>query len=446
MKKEPFKLTYIQMIAAGFLGIIIVGSLFLTLPIASRTGTWTPYIDALFTATSATCVTGLVVYDTFTYWTLFGQIIILILIQIGGIGFMTIITLFSILLKRQIPLHERKLIMQSTGTIKVGGVVSLIKKVALATVIIEGTGAILLSFSFIPDMGLAVGIYASIFHSISAFCNAGFDLMGYFEQFSSLTRYVSDPIVNFTIVTLIFIGGLGFFVLSDLSTHKLHFHQYQLHTKMVLAMTGILVVGGTILFFIFEYNDTQVNMDFGQRFMASLFQAITPRTAGFNTTDINSLSESGSLLTIILMFIGGSPGSTAGGIKTTTLLVLVLSIRANCIHSCGITVFKKKLEDSIVRQAAAIATLYMIAVLSATMIICAITPLDFLTVLFETVSAAATVGLSAGATLVMGTISKIIIIILMFGGRVGGLTLALVLAEKRIFVPVERPVEKIMVG
>ena len=180
--------------------------------------------------------------------------------------------------------------------------------------------------------------------------------------------------------------------------------------------------------------------------MASLFQAITPRTAGFNTTDINSLSESGGLLTIILMFIGGSPGSTAGGIKTTTLLVLVLSIRANCIHSSGITVFKRKLEDSMVRQAAAIATIYMIAVLSATMIICAITPLDFMTVLFETVSAAATVGLSAGATLVMGTVSKIIIVILMFGGRVGGLTLALVLAEKRVFVPVERPVEKIMIG
>ena len=446
MKKRLPKLTYTQLIAAGFLGIIAVGSLLLCLPVSSKAGLWTPYINSLFTATSATCVTGLIIYDTFSHWSAFGQLVILLMIQIGGIGFMTIITLFSLILRRQISLHERKLIMQSAGSLQVGGVVSLIKKVALATFIIEGMGAILLSFRFVPEMGAAQGIYAAIFHSVSAFCNAGFDLMGYYEPFSSVTRYVTDPLVNYTLIALILLGGLGFFVWRDVATNKWHFSKYQLHTKLVLVMTAILTVGGTVLFLIFEYSATQADMSIGQRFMVSLFQAVTPRTAGFNTTDINAFSESGSMLTMMLMFIGGNPGSTAGGIKTTTLLVLVLSIVATCRHSTGITIFKRRLEDGIARQAAAIATIYMIAIMAASMLMGALEPLDMKTILFETISAAGTVGATAGATQVMGTASKIIIMILMFGGRVGGLTLALVLAEKRVHVPLERPTEKIMLG
>jgi trk system potassium uptake protein len=446
MKKRLPKLTYTQLIAAGFLGIIAVGSLLLCLPVSSKAGLWTPYINSLFTATSATCVTGLIIYDTFSHWSAFGQLVILLMIQIGGIGFMTIITLFSLILRRQISLHERKLIMQSAGSLQVGGVVSLIKKVALATFIIEGMGAILLSFRFVPEMGAAQGIYAAIFHSVSAFCNAGFDLMGYYEPFSSVTRYVTDPLVNYTLIALILLGGLGFFVWRDVATNKWHFSKYQLHTKLVLVMTAILTVGGTVLFLIFEYSATQADMSMGQRFMVSLFQAVTPRTAGFNTTDINAFSESGSMLTMMLMFIGGNPGSTAGGIKTTTLLVLVLSIVATCRHSTGITIFKRRMEDGIARQAAAIATIYMIAIMAASMIMGALEPLDMKTILFETISAAGTVGLTAGATQVMGSVSKIMIMILMFGGRVGGLTLALVLAEKRVHVPLERPTEKIMLG
>lgn len=446
MKKRLPKLTYTQLIAAGFLGIIAVGSLLLCLPVSSKAGLWTPYINSLFTATSATCVTGLIIYDTFSHWSAFGQLVILLMIQIGGIGFMTIITLFSLILRRQISLHERKLIMQSAGSLQVGGVVSLIKKVALATFIIEGMGAILLSFRFVPEMGAAQGIYAAIFHSVSAFCNAGFDLMGYYEPFSSVTRYVTDPLVNYTLIALILLGGLGFFVWRDVATNKWHFSKYQLHTKLVLVMTAILTVGGTVLFLIFEYSATQADMSIGQRFMVSLFQAVTPRTAGFNTTDINAFSESGSMLTMMLMFIGGNPGSTAGGIKTTTLLVLVLSIVATCRHSTGITIFKRRLEDGIARQAAAIATIYMIAIMAASMLMGALEPLDMKTILFETISAAGTVGLTAGATQVMGSVSKIMIMILMFGGRVGGLTLALVLAEKRVHVPLERPTEKIMLG
>ncbi|NLG02604.1 MAG: Trk family potassium uptake protein [Clostridia bacterium] len=445
-KKWKLKFTYTQMIAFGFFMLIMLGSLLLCLPVASAKSQWTPFLDAMFTATSATCVTGLVVYDTYTHWSLFGQIIIIILIQIGGIGFMTVITMFSLVLKRNISLHERKLIMQSAGAINVGGIVALVKKVAALTFLIEGTGACLLAIRFIPERGIADGIYAAVFHSISAFCNAGFDLMGKYEEFSSLTRYPSDPIVNLTICALILIGGLGFSVWSDLGKNKLRWSRYQLHTKLVLMMSGILLIGGTILFFIFEFHATQEGMSFLERLTASLFEATTPRTAGFNTTDINALSESGSILTIVLMFIGGNPGSTAGGIKTTTLLVLIMSISATCSHSPNITVFKRKLEDTIARQAAAIVSIYMIAILAASLVICAIEPINLRQVLFETVSAAGTVGLTTGITPGLSALSKCIIMFLMFGGRVGGLSLALVLSEKRVHVPIERPLEKIMIG
>ncbi len=286
VKEHRYKLTYTQFVALGFLAIIIIGGLLLSLPIASVSGTWTPLMDAMYTATSATCVTGLAVYDTYLHWSLFGQVVILSLIQVGGVGFMTIITLFSILMKRQIPLHERKLLMQSAGTMKVGGVVQLIKQVALATFIFEGIGAGLLSIRFIPEMGVVTGIYYAVFHSISAFCNAGFDLMGRFEAFSSLTRYAADPLVNLTICALIIIGGLGFIVWSDISTHRFHFQRYQLHSKIVLAMTGFLLVFGTLLFFLLEFNATQAGMTFGQRILASVFESVTPRTAGFNTTPL----------------------------------------------------------------------------------------------------------------------------------------------------------------
>lgn len=445
-KNHKIKLSYTQYIALGFLCIILIGGLLLCLPIASRDGTWTPLLNALYTATSSTCVTGLVVYDTYTHWSLFGQIVIIVLIQIGGVGFMTVITMFSILMKRQISLHERKLIMQSAGTFKVGGVVQLIKKVTLATFIIEGLGACLLAIRFIPELGVGTGIFYSVFHSISAFCNAGFDLMGRFEAFSSLTRYVHDPLVNLTICALILVGGLGFIVWNDIASHKQHFQRYQLHSKIVLSMTGFLLVVGMILFFLFEYHHTQEGMTLGQRLLASLFESVTPRTAGFNTTPIGDLSESGSLLTMILMFIGGNPGSTAGGIKTSTFLVLVMSIAAACRHSSNITLFKRNLEDHITQQATAIATIYLIAIAAATLIIGACEPYSLKEILLETVSAAGTVGLSAGITPSIGTITKIISMILMFGGRVGGLTLALVLAEKRVFVPIERPEEKILIG
>ncbi len=448
LTRKKLNLTYTQYIALSFLIPILSGAVLLTLPCMSRSGQWTPFLDALFTATSATCVTGLIVHDTYTFWSTPGQIIILVLIQVGGVGLMTVIAFFSLLMKRQISLHERKLLMQSAGAIKVGGIVSLVKKILLLTFCIELIGALLLSIRFCqdPEIGFARGLYFSIFHSISAFCNAGFDLMGFKEQYSSLTSYCSDPLVTLTIVILIILGGLGFFIWSDLEQKKWHFSRYALHSKIALTATGILIVGSTILFFIFEYTHTQSGMIFSERILASLFDAVSPRTAGFNTSDLAQLSESSTMLTIILMFIGANPGSTAGGIKTTTLFVLVLSISATCHHSSNITVFKRKLEDTIARQAAAIATIYLIAIFTCSMIIGAIEPYSLKEILFETTSAAGTVGSTLGITPLLSSVSKILLILLMYAGRIGGLTLALVLAEKREYIPVERPIEKILIG
>ena len=446
---KKLRLSYTQYIALGFLLLILLGGILLTFPFMSRNGQWTPFGDALFTATSATCVTGLVVHDTYTYWSTGGQILILIMIQIGGIGFMTVIALFALLSKRQISLHERKLLMQSAGAIKVGGIVQLVKQILLITVCIEGTGALLLALRFCrdPQIGIGKGIYFAIFHSISAFCNAGFDMMGSASlQYASLTAYQMDPVVNFTIMALIILGGLGFIIWNDLSKNKWHFQKYALHTKLSLTATAILVLGGAILFFLFEYSHTQSGMNIWQRIMVSLFDSITPRTAGFNTSDMTQFNDSSTLLTIILMFIGANPGSTAGGIKTTTFIVLILSIKATCNHSPGISIFKRKLEESIARQAAAIATIYLIAIFAVSMIICAIEPYSMKEVLFETTSAAGTVGLTLGMTPSLGSISRLLLILLMYGGRIGGLTLALVLAEKREYVPLERPTEKILIG
>lgn len=446
ISKYKLKLSFPQIIVFGYLIIILFGGLLLSLPLSSRNGTWSPYINSVFTATSATCVTGLVLYDTFVHWSLFGQIIILILIQIGGLGFMTIITLLSLFLRRHIGLHERKLLMQSAGSLKIGGIIRLIRRIAFGTLIIEGLGTIILATRFCPQMGFWKGVYNALFHSVSAFCNAGFDLMGKFGKFSSLTTYRSDAVVNLTIIFLIVIGGIGFIVWNDIITYKHHYKKYQLHTKIVLTSTFVLVIGGAILFFLFEYNSSFAGLNSYEKVLAALFQSVTPRTAGFNTVEMSELSESGHLLTMIFMFIGGSPGSTAGGIKTTTFVVLMMGAVASSKHYSHINIFKRRLDESIVKEASAIATLYLFVVLACTMLICFIQPFSMKDVLFEVISAAGTVGLSAGLTTSLNNISKLIIMFLMFGGRVGGLTLALLLAEKKVNVLINRPVEKILIG
>lgn len=444
----PIKLkaTYTQSIALGFLVIILIGAFLLCLPISSKSGEWTPFLDSLFTAVSSTCVTGLAVYDTYTHWSVFGQITILAMIQVGGIGFMSLITLFSIFLGRRISLHERKLIMQSAGNTKLSGVIQLVKRLIYGTVIFELGGAVLLAFRFCPDMGLGAGIYNAVFHSVSAFCNAGFDLMGRFEPSSSLMHYQNDVVVNLTVCGLILVGGLGFMVWNNIYTSKFNFKKLSLHTKIVLSATAFLVTVPTILFFLFEGNGAFKDMTLFQKLLHSFFQAVTPRTAGFTTMNLSELSESGSMLMTILMLIGGGSGSTAGGIKVTTVVVMLLTTIASARRSESVHIFKRRLSEQTLRQASAICSIYLTAVVVATMFICAIEPYTMKTVMFEVSSAIGTVGLSVGLTPSLTMASKAVLMVLMYAGRVGGLTLMLVLAEKRKPVALVRPTEDILIG
>lgn len=435
-----------QIIALGYLAVVLIGSLLLSLPIASKARIWTPYIDSIFTATSATCVTGLVIYDTFTHWSIFGQVVILSLIQIGGIGFMTIISLFAILTKRQIGLYERTILTKSTRTIGVSGVVRLIKRIMVGTFCVELLGAILLSIRFIPEMGVVKGSYFAVFHAISAFCNAGFDLMGFKGQFSSLTSYNSDPLVNITIMMLIVIGGLGFLVWSDIWDCRFKIKNLTWYTKIVLIATSILIVVPTVLFMVFERTNVFSDMNFGNKLLSSLFQSITPRTAGFNTINLRELSDSSVLMTMFLMFVGGSSGSTAGGIKVTTLVVILFGLKTIVNQNGGITIGKKRLEEGILRQATAIFSSYCIAIFVAILLLCAIEPDSMKYIAFEVISAIGTVGLSMGITPHFSVISKVIIAMLMYLGRVGLITFVLAFAEKRNNPPVQRPIGDILIG
>lgn len=440
-------LSYSQMIALGFFLVIIIGTLLLSLPIASRNNISVGFIKALFTATSATCVTGLVVFDTYTQWTIFGQIVILLLIQVGGLGFMTIITMFSFLLKRKIGLKQRGLLRESVNTMYIGGIVRLIKKILIGTLLFEGLGAIALSIRFIPRMGLVEGIYNGIFHSVSAFCNAGFDLMGKYGKYSSLVSFSDDAVVSLTIVLLIIVGGIGFFVWDDLTKNKHHFKRYQLHTKIVLSTTAILIVLGAISFYIFERSNLLSEMGIGERIIASIFGSVTPRTAGFNTVDMAGLTSASKLLTMILMFIGGSPGSTAGGIKTTTLAVVLISLWSSLRYTKNDNIFGRRLEDNALKRASAVVSVNLIISLIATfLIITTNATLSLSDVLFEVLSAIGTVGLSVGITGDLNTFAQVVIALLMYCGRVGSLSFAFIFTEHRIPSSVQSPMEKINIG
>ena len=379
-----------QFIAYGFFCVIITGTLLLMLPFASRDGQSEPFLNCLFTATSASCVTGLVVADTWSQWSLFGQLVILTMIQIGGLGFITVGVFISIVLRRKIGLKERGLMMESVNTLQIGGVVRLAKKIIIGTCIFEGTGAVLLAIRFIPQFGFFRGLFYGIFHSISAFCNAGFDLMGGQTPYSSFVAYYDDWLVNFVIMSLIIIGGIGFIVWDDLSRNKLHFRKYMLQTKIVLVTTAILVFGGGLLFYLLERNHLLVGMNTSGKILTSLFSSVTARTAGFNTTDTAALTDGSKLLTIILMFIGGSPGSTAGGIKTTTLVVLLLCVHSNIKQTYGINIFGRRLENDAVKRAGTILTINLLLAVTASLAIMAIQPLGFSDILFETFSAIGT--------------------------------------------------------
>ena len=440
------KLSYTQIIALTFFALILLGTFLLCLPISSRTREWTDMLSAMFTATSATCVTGLSVFDTYSYWSLFGQIVILCLIQIGGLGFMTVLCLFSMLLRRNIGLRERRLLQQSAGAMQVGGIVALVRRIVIGTAIIEGSGALLLALSFCPRYGFFKGLYFAVFHSVSAFCNAGFDLLGSGGVARSLYDYSGNPFVLLPIIALILIGGLGFFVWEDIAKHKTSFRSMSLHSRIVLCASAVLFFGGAAAFFVLEYNHLLSGQSFGEKLINSLFLSITPRTAGFSIASYADMSDGGSMLTLFLMLIGGNSGSTAGGMKVTTLVVLLTGAVAAAQGKPSVTIGKRRLDDDAVRQASAIAVIYVTVAVFVTTVICATDGLVLRDAAFEVVSAIATVGASVGITSSLSAVASVLIMILMFAGRVGGLSLALLIAEKRAHPPVDRPVEKIMIG
>lgn len=440
-------MSYTQIIALGYFLMVLAGALLLMLPFAARSGERTDFLTALFTATTSTCVTGLVVADTATHWSLFGQLVILLLIQVGGMGFITMGVVFAMLLKKKITLSVRELVQESMNANQVGGMVRLVRQVFLGTMLIEGAGALLLSIRFIPQFGVKKGIYYSIFHAISAFCNAGIDLMGTVSgPYSSLTDYAADPLVSLVICALIIIGGIGFFVWGDVRKHKLHWKKYALHTKLALSMTFLLLFGGTLLFYLLEQKNTLEHMNMGEGMLAAFFDAVTARTAGFNTTDTAALSSSSKLLTILLMLIGGSPGSTAGGIKTVTVMVLAVYVWSNLRSEKGCNVFGRRLLDDDIKKASNVLIISLMLAMTAALVMSAIETLPIEDIMFEVFSAIGTVGMTTGITRSLSTASRLILILLMYCGRIGSMSFALSFTERKRVAPIQLPSEKVMIG
>ena len=445
-KKPKAKKSTTRLIASGFALIILAGALLLSLPIANKSGHGN-WLNSLFTATSATCVTGLIVTDTYQNWTIFGQVIILCLIEVGGLGFLTIGAYISVLLKKRIGLQEREQLQESVNTLEIAGVVRLVKKIVQGALCVEGLGAVLLSFRFVPRFGVARGIYFSVFHAVSAFCNGGFDLMGVNEAYSSLVAFEGDIVVNLVVVTLILVGGIGFIVWDDVVRNKWHFRKYLLHSKIVITTTLILTAAGTILFLITENNAAFAGMSPLEKFLGALFSSVTPRTAGFNSVDTAALSNSGKIITMVMMFIGGSPGSTAGGVKTTSMVVLLFYAVAMVLGREDINLFGRRLTDEVVKKANAVVIINATLTIIATVTIMTLQPLlNFEDVLFEVLSAIGTAGMTVGITRELNIISRVIIIVLMYCGRLGSLSFALVFAQKKTSASVRQPQEKIIVG
>lgn len=453
-KKRKHKFTAWQFLSLGYLFAIVTGAILLYLPISTNDGQSTTFLNALFTSTSATCVTGLVPYDTNTHWSIFGQVVIICLIQLGGLGFMTFVTIFFRLLGKNIGVSQRKLLMLSSGEENRNEMNRLFKRILLGTLLFEGIGAMLLSIRFIGDLGVGKGIYYAVWHSVSAFCNAGFDLMGSVfsnETFVSLTHYATDPLVCLTIIGLIVFGGLGFCVWDDFVECKGKIKQLRLHTRVVLSMTVILLVSSTLLFLLFERDNPEyTSFTFGEKLLVAFFNAVTPRTAGFNTVDLGKLSDSGYLLMVMLMFIGGSSASTAGGVKVTTIFIIVMGIFSVFRGKQDIELGKKRIHSALLKQALAVFVTCLFIVTFATVCICAFerdNPVaTFQAVLFETFSAMGTVGLSLSLTPTLSVASKILLILLMYVGRVGILTIGLAFGEKKNTAEVKKPVDSVLIG
>ena len=436
------RFTSFQIIILGFAGVIVAGALLLTLPAASAQGAATPFTDALFTSTSAVCVTGLVVRDSGSYWSPFGQSLILLLIQIGGLGVITMSATFLMLAGRNISLKERSAMQDALSAPSVGGIVRLTRFILKGTFIVELTGALVMLPVFWRDHGFR-GIWMAVFHSVSAFCNAGFDILGTAERpYPSLTAYVGDPVVNITVIFLLVVGGLGFLTWDDIRTHRWRLSRYRMQSKVILATTAILLLFPAVLFFFTEYSAFPLQ----ERILASLFQSATPRTAGFNTTDLAAMGDASRAVMILLMLVGGSPGSTAGGIKTTTLAVLISCATAVFARKDSPEMFKRRIIPDIVATAIAILFMYTSLGILCAMTLSILESLPLIPCLFEAISALATVGLSFGITPTLSVPSKLILIAFMFIGRVGGLTIIYATMSGYKIQCGKFPQEKISVG
>ena len=440
--KKKKRLSSFQIIILGFVGVILLGALLLMLPISTRAGVVTPFNQTLFTSTSAVCVTGLIVQDTATHWSLFGQIIILALIQVGGLGVITMAASFVLLSGKRFSFSQRNTMQNAISAPSLGGIVRLTKFVVKGTAIIEVTGAVIMMPVFVQSHG-ARGVWMAIFHSVSAFCNAGFDLMGTPDRkFASLTALSDHPVVNIVIMLLIIIGGIGFMTWRDVITNKFRFKRYRLQSKIVIVTSAILIAIPALLYFFHDF----AQLPIAQRIFGSLFQAVTPRTAGFNTLDLNSMSKFGLAVMIILMLIGGSPGSTAGGMKTVTIAVLFKNAIASFKRKEDPECFGRRIESGTVKTATTLFLMYFTLCFFSAAVISMVEDLPFGVCIFESASAVGTVGLTLGITPGLGVISQVILILLMFLGRVGGLTIIYAALSGSTMKLTKLPKESITVG
>ena len=436
------RLSSFQIIILGFAGVILLGTLLLMLPISTTAGCVTPFNEALFTATSAVCVTGLVVQDTGSYWSVFGQAVILALIQIGGLGVITVAASFALLSRRKFSLMQRSTMQDAISAPKVGGIVRLTRFILQGTVLIELLGALAMLPVFCRDYGWQ-GIWMAVFHSVSAFCNAGFDILGTPDNlYPSLTGYAQNPIINITIMLLIIIGGIGFLTWDDIRAHKLHFRRYQMQSKVILVTTFVLIVFPALFFFFLDFD----TLPLGARIQAALFQSVTTRTAGYNTVNLSAMSGASLSVMILLMLIGGSPGSTAGGMKTTTLAVLLANAAATFRQRDSAQFFGRRVDYSAVKTAATILTMYLVLFFSAAVFISTYENLPLSSCLYETASAVGTVGLTLGITPQLHIPSQMILIVLMYLGRVGGLTLIYATLSAKNIGNAKLPLERITIG
>lgn len=437
-----------QLIVLVFLGIILFGAGLLCLPAAARSGRPTPFLTSLFTATSATCVTGLIRVDTGTHWTMFGQVVILLLIQVGGLGFMTIACLFFFALRRRIGLRQRMVLAQALGSDTYSGIVSLVRNILRGTAAVEGVGALILFFRFLPEFGFGRALWYGVFHSVSAFCNAGFDVLADVDAGGSLCRYATDPVVNFTIMALIIIGGLGFAVWGDIRHHR-RFSRLSVYSRLVVIITTVLIFGGAGVFAALEWNNPNTIGDLTapQKLMAALFQSVTLRTAGFATFDQNALSDVSKAASDLLMLVGGSSGSTAGGVKTATVGVILLSAWSTARGRMSVHVMKRRIPRQAVENASALFILVLLLSGLGAAFLSIADHVSLENALYETISALCTVGLTTGITSSLGTASQIILIVLMFFGRLGIMTISVgFMAANRAEERVSYAETKIMIG